>query len=112
VLAHRGRMLKRPYPAGASPPPTKGPHTTFTRRAPAPLPRQVGVNGANGVQTAWVASFLEGPDKALGLAAYNTFGQLGAAGTGGGSAAGGLPVSAPPRCLPHPGRQTNPRARP
>jgi hypothetical protein len=37
-----------------------------------------GLNGANGVQTSWVAAFLEGPDKAVGLAAYNTLGQLGA----------------------------------
>lgn len=38
---------------------------------------QVGLNGANGVQTSWVASFLEGPQKTVGLAVYNTLGQAG-----------------------------------
>ena len=54
----------------------RGPHPPTDVPLP-PRLLQVGVNGANGVQTAWVASFLDGPDKALGLAAYNTFGQVG-----------------------------------
>jgi hypothetical protein len=37
----------------------------------------VGVNGANGVQTAWVASLLQGTNRAVGLAMYNCIGSVG-----------------------------------
>lgn len=37
----------------------------------------VGVNGANGCQTGWVASCFAGSDRALGLALYNMLGNIG-----------------------------------
>jgi predicted MFS family arabinose efflux permease len=39
----------------------------------------VGINGANGCQTSWVASLLAGPHRAAGLAMYNCIGNLGGA---------------------------------
>jgi hypothetical protein len=32
----------------------------------------VGVNGANAVQTGWLVALLDGPHRALGLPLYNT----------------------------------------
>jgi hypothetical protein len=57
---------------------------------PLSIPSKVGLNGANGVQTSWIASFLEGPDKTVGLAAYNTLGQIGGWGGVGSLGFGGV----------------------
>lgn len=80
-------------------------HTCITC-PPATKPRftaKVGLNAANGVQTSWVASFLpDGSAKTLGLAAYNTLGQIGAPRgphRGGGCAARPSCCVAPPACL-------------